>query len=164
MIKRTVNQPENEIYIAESADVVGDVSIAKGASVWYQSAIRADHDSISIGEGTNIQDGCVLHTDAGFPLKIGANVTVGHNAIIHGCTIEDGSLIGMGSIVMNGAVIGKGCIIGAGALVTQGMVVPDGMMAFGSPAKVKRALTDNERAANLASAAEYARLAKVHFS
>ena len=134
--------------MAPSADIIGDVSLAKDSSIWYQSVVRGDHDRIVIGEGSNIQDGCVLHADEGFPAIIGNYVTVGHAAIIHGCEIGDGALIGMGAIVLNGAKIGKNAIIGAGALVTQGTVIPDGMLALGSPAKVKRAVTEEEIAEN----------------
>lgn len=151
-------------YIAPSADIMGDVELAEDSSVWYQAVLRADHDRISIGKGTNIQDGCVLHTDAGYPVQIGEYVTAGHGAILHGCTVGDNSLIGMGAIVLNGAVIGKNCIIGAGALVTQGTVIPDGMMALGSPAKVRRSLSEEEIRENEKSALEYIEFAKKHFS
>ena len=131
-----------DVYVAVSADIIGDVSMAEGSSVWYQSVVRGDHDRIEIGEGSNIQDGCVLHADPGFPVLIGSYVTVGHKAIIHGCEIGDGALIGMGAIVLNGAKVGKNAIVGAGALVTQGTVIPDGMLALGSPAKLRRAVTE----------------------
>ncbi len=150
-------------YIAPSADVTGDVKLAEDSSIWYQAVLRADHDRISVGKGTNIQDGCVLHVDEGYPIQIGEYVTAGHGAILHGCTIGDNSLIGMGAIVLNGAVIGKNCIIGAGALVTQGTVIPDGMMALGTPAKVRRALSEEEISQNRKSALEYIACAKEHF-
>lgn len=151
-------------YIAPSADIVGDITIAEDASFWYQSVVRADHDYITIGKGTNIQDGCVLHVDTGFPIEIGDYVTVGHNAILHGCTVGDGSLIGMGAIIMNGAKIGKNCIIAAGALVTQGTVIPDGMMVMGSPAKVRRALTEEEIQNSIENTMDYIENAKLHFA
>ena len=119
--------------------------------------LRSESETIEIGEDTNIQDNCVLHTDTGFPMTIGRGCTIGHAAILHGCTIGDNTLIGMGAIVLNGAKIGQNCIIGAGALVPQGMEIPDGSLAFGSPAKVRRALTEEEIAANRATAAFYCR-------
>lgn len=151
-------------YIAPGADVMGDVVLEKDSSIWYRSVVRADHDRIHIGMGSNIQDGCVLHVDEGYPVEVGDYVTVGHNAVLHGCEIGEGSLVGMGAIVLNGARIGKNCIIGAGALVTQGTVIPDGMMALGSPAKVKRALTEEEIERNRESAREYIKCAKEHFA
>lgn len=150
-------------YIADSADVIGDVIMEKNSSVWYQAVVRGDHDQIRIGEGSNIQDGCILHADEGYPVHIGKYVTIGHNAIIHGCEIGDGVLIGMGAIVLNGAKIGKDCIIGAGALVTQGTVIPDGMMALGSPAKVKRAAMSEEILQNRKNTEDYIIFAKKHF-
>lgn len=152
------------VYIAQSADITGDVKLEKDSSVWYQAVLRADHDSISVGRGTNIQDGCVLHVDEGYPVQIGEYVTVGHGAILHGCSVGNNSLIGMGAIVLNGAVVGKNCIIGAGALVTQGTVIPDGMMALGSPAKVRRPLSEEEIRENEKSAMDYIACAKEHFS
>lgn len=162
-MKKHLTDKNKNIYIAEDADVVGMVEIGEGSSIWYQAVVRADEDSITIGKRSNIQDGCVLHTDAGRPLMIGDRVTVGHRAILHGCQIGDESLIGMGAIVLNGAEIGKHCIIGAGALVTQGMQIPDGSLAFGSPAKVIRPLTEEEKAGVLAAAEEYTSLSGKHF-
>lgn len=143
------------VYVAPSADVLGETELGKDVSIWYRAVVRADLDKIVIGKGSNIQDGCVLHVDAGHPVQIGEYVTVGHGAILHGCTVGDHSLIGMGAIVLNGAVIGKNCIIGAGALVTQGTVIPDGMMALGSPAKIRRPLSEEEIRQNEGSALEY---------
>ena len=154
--------PDN-VYIADSANVMGDVTMKKDSSVWYQAVVRADHDRIEIGKGTNIQDGCVLHTDEGFPLIVGDLVTVGHKAILHGCTIGDNTLIGMGAIVLNGAKIGKNCMIGAGALVTQGMIIPDGSVAMGSPAKVKRKIMLKEILGIRKNSTDYAKCAKEHF-
>lgn len=147
-------------YRAEDIDLIGDVVIEKDASIWFRSVLRADADQIRIGEGSNIQDGCIIHEDPGLPVMIGKHVTVGHGAILHGCRIGDETLIGMGSIVLNGAKIGKHCLIGAGALVTQGTVIPDGMMAFGSPAKVVRPLSQEEITANRETAEEYIALAE----
>lgn len=144
-------------YIAPNATVVGDVHIGAGSSVFFGSVLRGDREPITIGEDTNIQDNCVLHTDAGFPIRIGRGCTIGHGAILHGCTIGDNTLVGMGAIVLNGAKIGRDCIIGAGALVPQGMEIPDGSLAFGSPAKVRRALTEEEVRSNRAAAEFYCR-------
>lgn len=122
--------------------------------------IRSESDTTAIGEDTNIQDNCVLHTDKGFPITIGRGCTIGHAAILHGCTIGDNTLIGMGAILLNGARVGRDCIIGAGALVPQGMEIPDGSLAFGSPAKVRRAMTAEEIESNRAAAAFYCREAE----
>ncbi len=151
---------KEERYIASNATVVGDVRIGKDSSIWYQAVLRGDHDTITVGEATNIQDGCILHADPGFPVVIGNDVTVGHAAIIHGCEIGDGALIGMGAIVLNGAQIGKNAIVGAGALVTQGTVIPDGMLAVGSPAKVRREVTADEIKQNLDGALDYVKTAR----
>lgn len=150
-------------YIAPSADIVGDVTLGRDSSVWYQAVIRADHAGIAVGEGSNIQDGCVLHGDEGYPVSIGDYVTIGHRAIIHGCEIGDNTLVGMGAIILNGAKIGKNCIIGAGALVTQGTQIPDGMMAFGSPAKIRRSVTEAEIHESRGNAIDYVAFAKEHF-
>lgn len=160
---KRIRQAEG-IYIADSADVMGDVIIGEDSSIWYQAVVRGDHAQIRIGNGSNIQDGCVLHGDAGYPVAISDHVTVGHKAIIHGCRIGDNTLIGMGAIILNGAQIGRNCIIGAGALVTGGTVIPDGMMALGSPAKVKRALTEEEIEGIRRGALEYVECAKEHFT
>ena len=144
-----------EAFIAEGAVIRGDVRIERNASIWYNAVLRGDVDSIAVGEGSNIQDGCVVHVDRGCPVRIGRNVTVGHGAIVHGCTIGDGSLIGMGAIILNGAVIGEGCIVGAGALVTQGKHIPAGTLVIGSPARTVRAVTPEEREHNLANAQLY---------
>ena len=123
-------------FIAASADLIGSVVLKKGASIWFNCVIRADNDSIVIGENANIQDGSVLHVDPGAPIHIGANVTVGHKVMLHGCTIEEGSLIGMNAVILNDAHIGKNCLIGANALVTEKMIIPDNSLVLGSPAKV----------------------------
>lgn len=147
-------------YIAPSADVIGDIHLNENVSIWYQAVLRAEEAPIEIGAGTNIQDACVVHTDEGFPVRIGENVTVGHAAIIHGCEIGDNTLIGMGAIVLNGAKVGKNCIIGAGTLVTGGKEIPDGHMAFGNPMKIRREVTEEELQGNLESAAHYQKLAQ----
>ena len=146
---------DEQAVVADGAVVLGDVTIEKNASIWYNAVIRGDVNSISIGEGTNIQDLAVLHVDADAPLSIGKNVTIGHGAILHGCTIQDQALIGMGAIVLNGARIGKNCIVGAGALVTGGTEIPEGWMAFGNPAKPVRRLRPEEIEGNRRSCETY---------
>lgn len=131
-------------WVADSAEVMGNVELAAEASVWFNVTVRGDTESIAIGEGSNIQDGSVLHADIGQPLTVGRHVTVGHQVMLHGCTIGDESLIGIGAIVLNGATIGKNCLVGAGALVTEGKSFPDGSMIVGSPAKVVRQLTPEQ--------------------
>ena len=152
-------QIDEQAVVADGAVVLGDVTIEKNASIWYNAVIRGDVNSISIGEGTNIQDLAVLHVDADAPLSIGKNVTIGHGAILHGCTIQDQALIGMGAIVLNGAKIGKGSMIAAGALVPQN-TVPDGALYMGNPAKFRRMLTEEELTANLKNAANYIKESK----
>lgn len=132
---------DNNVFIAHNATVIGQVTLAAGVSVWYNAVIRADHDTISVGADTNIQDGCIFHVDEGYPITIGARNVIGHAAIIHGATIGDGNLIGMRATIMNGARIGNGCIIGAHALVTEGMEVPDHSLVLGMPAKVVKTLS-----------------------
>ena len=132
------------VFIADGAIVRGDVTLDDYANIWFNAVVRADADSITIGKNSNVPDNCVLHVDIDAPLHIGDNVTIGHGAIIHGCTIGNNSLIGMGAIILNHSVIGKNCIIGAGALVTQNTVIPDNSLVIGSPAKVKRTVTDSE--------------------
>jgi carbonic anhydrase/acetyltransferase-like protein (isoleucine patch superfamily) len=143
-------------YIAPSACVIGKVVLAENATVWFGATLRGDNETISVGAGSNVQDGAVLHTDLGFPLIIGAQVSLGHQAMLHGCTVGEGTLIGIQSIVLNGAVIGKGCLVGAGALITERKVFPDGSLIFGSPAKAIRTLTAEEREDLLKVAANYA--------
>ena len=137
-------QIDPSAWVAESAQVMGGVTMGANASVWFGSTVRGDTDLITIGEGTNIQDGSVLHADYGQPLTIGNNVTVGHMVMLHGCTIGDESLIGIGAVVLNGAKIGKNCLVGAGSLVTEGKEFPDGSMIMGTPAKVVRQLTPEQ--------------------
>ncbi|KSB88763.1 anhydrase [Caulobacter vibrioides] len=147
--------PEGEYWIAPSASVMGNVVLKQNASVWWGAVLRGDNDPITIGENSNIQDGSVLHTDAGIPLTIGANVTVGHLVMLHGCTIGDGSLIGIGSIILNGAKIGKNCLIGAGALITEGKEIPDNSMVVGAPGKVIREVSEHQAMILQASALHY---------
>ena len=131
-------------WVADSAQVIGDVELAEDVSVWFGVVIRGDTETIKIGARSNIQDASVLHADVGLPLIIGDDVTVGHHVMLHGCTVGDGSLIGMGAVVLNGAKIGKGCLVGAGALVTEGKEFADGSMIVGSPARVIRQLTPEQ--------------------
>jgi carbonic anhydrase/acetyltransferase-like protein (isoleucine patch superfamily) len=133
-------------FVAESADVIGHVTLAEGSSVWSHVCIRGDNEPIVIGERSNVQEGSVLHVDMGFPLHIGKDVTIGHQAMLHGCTVGDGALIGIQAVVLNGAVIGKNCLVAAGALVTEGKVFDDGMLIMGSPAKAVRPLSEADLA------------------
>ena len=149
-------------WAAPSADLIGDVRLAEGASVWFGAVIRADNTPISIGEQSNIQDGAICHSDPGTPLTIGARVTVGHQAILHGCTVGSGALIGMGARVLNRAVIGERCLVGAGALVTEDKVFEPGYLIVGSPARAVRPLTEAELAALEVSALQYAEKATAY--
>ena len=129
-----------EAFVAETAAIIGKVSVGKDSSVWFGAVIRGDNEPITVGEGTSIQDNAVLHTEAGHPLSIGNNVTIGHSAIVHCTSVGDNTMVGMGAILLDGAVIGKNCIIGAGAVVKERAVVPDGTMMVGIPAKPVREL------------------------
>jgi len=140
-------------FIAPDAVLVGAIRVGPEVGIWFGVVARGDIEPISIGARTNVQENCVLHTDSGFPLVIGSNVTIGHAAIVHGCTIGDNSLIGMGATVLNGARIGKNCLIGANALVTENKVIPDNSLVMGAPAKVVRAI-DPEGVKGLAASAE----------
>lgn len=144
-----------DCWVAENAAVIGSVVIEDGASVWFNTVIRGDNDLITIGAGSNVQDGAVLHTDAGIKLTLGPSVLVGHQAMLHGCTIGEGSLIGIQAIILNHAVIGKECLIGAGALIPEGKVIPDRSLVMGSPGRVVRELGDEEVARLLHSARHY---------
>ena len=147
--------PDNQYWVAPNATLIGQVVLKKNASIWFGVVARADNDIIEIGENSNVQDNSVLHTDAGAPMVIGANVTIGHMVMIHGSTVGDGSLIGIGAILLNGARIGRNCIIGAGALVTEGKEIPDDSLAVGAPARVVRKVTDAERRMLAGSAQHY---------
>ncbi|EHI41704.1 phenylacetic acid degradation protein PaaY [Rhodococcus opacus PD630] len=144
------------MWIAPNATIVGTVQIGSGVGIWYGAVARGDAERIEIGERTNIQDGCVLHADPGFPLVIGRGVSVGHNVILHGCTIGDDILVGMGATVMNGARVGAGTLIAANALIPEGMEIPPGTLVAGMPGKVRRALTTQELAAVRTNADTYA--------
>ena len=137
-------QVAGSAWVADSAQVIGNVALADDTSIWFGAVLRGDTETIRVGRGSNIQDLSVLHADVGSPLTVGEDVTVGHQVMLHGCTIGDGSLIGIGAVVLNGAVIGKGCLVGAGSLVTEGKVFPDGSMIIGSPAKAVRMLSPEQ--------------------
>ena len=142
-------------FVADNATVRGNVTIGEGAGIYFGAVLRAETDPITIGPGTNIQDNCVLHADPGFPTKVGRDCTVGHAAILHGCTIGDRTLIGMGTIILDGAKIGTDCIIGAGSLVTKNTIIPDGSLVMGSPARIKRNLTWEEKLGIVENSKEY---------
>ncbi len=146
---------EGDHFIADSATVLGSVLLKANASVWFNVVVRGDNDLIVIGENSNVQDGSVLHTDGGIELVIGDNVTVGHKVMLHGCTIGDNTLIGINSVILNGARIGRNCLIGANALITENKVIPDNSMVLGSPGKVVRELTEQERQGLAVAAAGY---------
>lgn len=137
-----IRPEDGRCYIAETAAVVGRVRIGIDVSIWFGAVLRGDNEPIEIGDRTNIQDNCVLHTDPGCPLTIGSGCTIGHTAILHGCTIGDNSMVGMGAIVMNGAKVGSNCLVGAGALVSEGSTFPDGSLIVGTPARVIRPVDD----------------------
>jgi carbonic anhydrase/acetyltransferase-like protein (isoleucine patch superfamily) len=141
---RRVTFSGDDYYVADSAVVVGSVRIGDRVSVWFNAVVRADHAAITIGDGSNIQDGCVLHSEEAFGITIGSGVTIAHRAMLHGCSIGDNSMIGVSSVILNGAVIGKNCIIGAGSLVLEHTVIPDSSLAFGAPARVIRQVTQAE--------------------
>lgn len=149
-------------WVAPNATLIGRVVLAESVSVWYGAILRAEAETIDIGPGSNIQDGVTVHVDPGFPVRVGAGVTVGHNAVLHGCTIGDDCLIGMGAVILNGATIGAGSLIAAGAVVSQGAVIPPGHMVAGVPAKVRRELSDAEKDGIRTNALLYQELVKLH--
>ncbi len=146
-------------WVAETAVLIGAVTLGAGANIWFGAALRGDNERIFVGAGSNVQENCVLHTDMGYPLTIGPNCTIGHKALLHGCTIGEGALIGMNATVMNGARVGRFCIIGAGALVTEGKDIPDYSLVVGAPAKVIRQLDPDETQARLMKSAAHYRAA-----
>jgi len=152
------------LFVAGNATVIGDISLGDGVGIWFGAVLRADKDRISIGDRSNIQDNCVVHTSKGFPVTLGKEVSVGHGAILHGCTIDDQVLIGMGAIVLNGARIGKGSLIGAGALVREGMEIPEGSVVVGVPGKVIKQTDAAQQQQIMANAASYVELAKEYAS
>ena len=141
--KKPQNSGEN--WVAPNAIIIGDVTLEKNSSIWFNAVLRGDIENIHIGEGSNIQDGSILHTDPGCPLKVGKNVTIGHLVMLHGCTIGDNSLIGIGAVILNNAKIGKNCIIGANALITENKEISDNSLVVGSPGKVIREVTEEEK-------------------
>ncbi|APX14749.1 gamma carbonic anhydrase family protein [Phaeobacter inhibens] len=143
-----------DTWVAPDANLIGLVVLEEGASVWFGSTIRADHEEIRIGRGSNVQENCVMHIDAGYPLTIGENCTIGHKVMLHGCTIGDNSLIGMGATVLNGAKIGKNCLIGAGALITENKEIPDNSLVMGAPGKIVRDV-DEALVQSLSQSAEH---------
>ncbi|PPL19542.1 gamma carbonic anhydrase family protein [Microterricola pindariensis] len=149
-------------FVAAGAVIVGRVILAEDSSVWYNAVLRAEQEPIALGAGSNLQDNVSCHVDAGYPLTIGRNVSVGHGAVLHGCTIEDDSLVGMSATVLNGAVIGAGSLVAAGAVVLEGTIVPPGSLVAGVPAKVRRELTDAERAGIRNNAVGYLRHVELH--
>ena len=146
---------ESSAWVAPGAHVIGKVALGARVGVWFGAALRGDNEWITVGEGSNVQENCVFHTDMGYPLTIGRDCTIGHKAMLHGCTIGDETLIGMGATVLNGAKIGKNCLIGANALITEGKEIPDGSLVMGAPGKVVRQLDDKAIAALKASALHY---------
>tara|TARA_B110001452_G_scaffold193630_1_gene163645 strand:+ start:1314 stop:1826 length:513 start_codon:yes stop_codon:yes gene_type:complete len=140
--KKIKNYGEN--WIAPNASVIGDVTLEKNTSIWFNATLRGDIENIYVGEGSNIQDGSVLHTDPGYPLKIGKNVTVGHLVMLHGCSVDDNSLVGIGAVILNNAKIGKNCIIGAKTLITENKIIPDNSLVVGAPGKIIRQVSDDE--------------------
>lgn len=148
-------QIDPDSWIAPDANLIGRIVVQAGASVWFGATLRGDNEEIVVGAGSNVQEACVLHTDMGYPLVIGANCTIGHKAMLHGCTIGEGSLIGMGATVLNGARIGRGCLIGASALITEDKEIPDGSLVMGAPGKVVRMLDVEAQMRLLKSAAGY---------
>ncbi len=132
------------VWVADSAQVIGNVVLEENASIWFGAVLRGDTETLTVGRNSNVQDGSVLHADIGFPVLIGENVTVGHQVMLHGCTIGDGSLVGIGAVILNGAKIGRNCLVGAGALVTEGKEFPDNSMIIGSPAKAVRMLSPEQ--------------------
>ena len=134
----------NDNWVAPNATIIGDVTLEKNTSIWFNATLRGDIENIYIGEGSNVQDGSVLHTDPGFPLKVGKNITIGHLVMLHGCTIGDNSLIGIGAVILNNAKIGKNCIIGAKSLIAENKEIPDNSLVVGSPGRVIRKVSDEE--------------------
>lgn len=145
----------DDAWIAPDANLIGDVVVEEGGSVWFGATLRGDNEEIRVGKGSNVQENCVFHTDMGYPLTIGENCTIGHKVMLHGCTIGDNSLVGMGATILNGAKIGKNCLIGAGALITENKEIPDGSLVMGSPGKVMRQLDEAAIAGLTLSALHY---------
>lgn len=158
------HRPEmhDSVYVAEDATVIGKVALGEGASVWPQAVLRGDNERIEIGAGSNVQEGAVLHSDPGYPLRVGNDVTLGHQVMLHGCSIGDGSLIGIQAVILNGAVIGRNSVVGAGSVVTEGKVFPDNALILGALAKVVRELSDEAIQTFRENARDYVARAQVH--
>ena len=148
-------QSSGENWVAPNATIIGDVTLEKNSSIWFNAVLRGDIENILIGEGSNVQDGSVLHTDPGYPLKVGKNVTIGHLVMLHGCTIGDNSLIGIGAVILNNAKIGNNCIIGAKTLIAENKEIPDNSLVVGSPGRVLRKVTDEEKKAVIENTKHY---------
>ncbi|MEQ8291695.1 MAG: gamma carbonic anhydrase family protein [Roseovarius sp.] len=148
-------QLADDTWVAPDANLIGQVILEDGASVWFGATLRGDNEPITIGRGSNVQENCVMHTDMGFPLTVGENCTIGHKVMLHGCTLGNNTLIGMGATILNGAKIGNNCLIGAGALITEGKEIPDGSLVMGAPGKVIRQLDDKALQAVTAGALHY---------
>ena len=151
--KKAKNSGKN--WVAPNAIIIGDVTLEENSSIWFNTTLRGDIENIFIGEGSNVQDGSVLHTDPGYPLTIGKNVTIGHMVMLHGCTVGDNSLIGIGAVILNNAKIGKNCIIGSKTLITENKEIPDDSLVFGSPGKIIRQVTKAEKKAVFDNAKRY---------
>ena len=151
---------EGKNWIASNAIIIGDIVIKNDASIWFNVVLRGDIEKIEVGEGSNIQDGSVLHTDPGYPLTVGKRVTVGHMVMLHGCQISDDTLVGIGSIILNNAKIGKNCIVGANTLITENKIIPDNSLVVGSPGRILRKVTDEEIKAILENGKHYVDISK----
>ena len=160
-LAQVVPRISDSAWVAPDANVIGDCVLHEDASVWFGATLRGDNETITVGPRSNVQEGCIFHTDIGFPLTIGADCTVGHGAILHGCTLGNRVLVGMGATVLNGAQVGDDCLIGAGALVTEGKVIPPGSLVVGAPGRVARMLDDGQRAALRDSASGYVSKARL---
>jgi carbonic anhydrase/acetyltransferase-like protein (isoleucine patch superfamily) len=151
-----------DAWIAPDADVIGRVTLGPKSSVWFHAVLRGDQEPIEVGEGSNVQDFCMLHTDPGFPLRVGRNVTVGHHVVLHGCTVGDESLVGIGAVILNGATVGANCLVGARSLITEGKAIPDGSVVMGAPAKVVREVTEQDRASMALNTLHYVERARAY--
>jgi len=158
--EKNVPEVHPEAWVASNTTIIGKVRLEKNSSIWFNAVLRGDIELITIGEGSNIQDGSVLHTDPGYPLTVGKRVTVGHMVMLHGCQISDDTLIGIGSIILNNAKIGKNCIVGANTLITENKVIPDNSLVVGSPGRVIRKVTDEEIKAILENGKHYVDFSK----
>jgi len=153
--EKNVPEVHADAWVASNATLIGKVKLEKNSSIWFNAVLRGDIENIHIGEGSNVQDGSVLHTDPGCPLKVGKNVTIGHMVMLHGCTIGENSLIGIGAVILNNSKIGKNCIIGAKTLITENKVIPDNSLVVGSPGKVVREITEEEKQSVLENTKRY---------